>query len=427
MKQLIIPTVLFLSFALITSCEQLGNTGLAQIKHAVTDGKTEPAQATPAVTNGKPQLVQTTPAVTNGITQLAQVTPAFTNSACSPFLQTLKVHMYGTAYKRPANQPKQIAEYVRRIFEDSRGNVWFGTGSDGVCRYDGDTVVYFSTQDGLSGNLVTGILEDQRGNIWVSTIGGVSRYDGRQFTNFTEKDGLSSNSVWSLYEDSRGTIWAGTVNGLCQYTPGAGAAFCAFALPQADVPNPKPRFSTKLVSSILEDKGGNLWFGTDGVGVYKYDPSAKKAGAKRFTHITTKEGLCDNSIVSMIEDRAGNVWFGSRFGGVSRYNCSAAKAAGKGFTNFTAQNGDIGDNEVWTMHEDSAGSIWFSSEGYGMYRYYDKQLSHFGEDKGLPIHAVQSILEDKKGRLWVGGSRGVYFFDGKKFIFFTREGPLQGC
>src|SRR5690606_656421 len=103
--------------------------------------------------------------------------------------------------------------------------------------------------------------------------------------------------------------------GLCRYNPEEGAKFTAFTLPQADVSNPKPRFSTKLVSSIMQDKSGNLWFGTDGVGVYKYDPSAKETDGKRFTHITMKDGLCDNSIVSIIEDSAGNIWFSSRFGG----------------------------------------------------------------------------------------------------------------
>ncbi|MBD0254380.1 MAG: hypothetical protein ICV83_01575 [Cytophagales bacterium] len=428
MKPRIITPVLFLSFAWVTSCKEIGKPGLAQTIPAITHGKTERAQAIPAVTNGNPQPAQAPPAFINVTTGLAQATPAFNKNACSPFLQTLKGHMYGTN-KRQSNQSQQISQYVRRIFEDSRGNLWFGTNSDGVCRYDGNTLVYFSTQDGLSGKQVTGIVEDQRGNLWFSTSGGISMYDGNRFTNFNEKDGLPSNMVWSIYADSRGTIWAGTVNGLCKYTPGKGAKFCPFALPQADIPNAAPLFSAKLVSSILEDKGGNLWFGTDGVGVCKYDPSAKKTGAKQFTHLTKADGLCDNTIVCIIEDREGNLWFSSRLGGLSRYNPSATAAAGKSFTNFTVRNGDIGGNEGWTMHEDSAGSIWFSVKGLGMYRFKDDHISHFGQAEGLPIRAVQSIFEDTKGRLWVGGGNdGLHFFDGKRFIQVNRDGPWRpGC
>lgn len=428
MKPSIITTVLFLSLAWVPSCKERGQAGLAQKTPAVTHGKTERAQATPAAAHGNPQPAQATPAFINVTTGLAQATPAFNKNACSPFLQTLKGHMYGTN-KRQAGQSQQISEYVRRIFEDSRGNLWFGTNTDGICRYDGDTLVYFSTRDGLSGNQVTGIVEDRRGNLWFSTSGGISRYDGKHFTNFTEKDGLTSNEVWSLCEDSRGTIWAGTANGLCKYSPGDGAKFCPFTLPQALVPDPAPRFSTQRVSFIMEDKGGNLWFGTDGAGVCKYDPSAKKTSAKQFIHITMEDGLCDNTIVCMIEDREGNLWFSSRFGGLSRYNPSATAAAGKSFTNFTVRNGDIGGNEVWTMHEDSAGSIWFGVKGLGMYRFKDDQISHFGQVEGLPIRAVQSIFEDTKGRLWVGGGNdGLHFYDGKRFIQVNRDGPWRpGC
>lgn len=326
-----------------------------------------------------------------------------------------------------ADKSNRIAEYVRRIFEDSRGNLWFGTGGSGVCLYDGDSLVYFSSYNGLSGHQVTGILEDQRGNIWLSTRGGITMYNGKLFTNFTEKDGLSSKNVRSIYEDSRGTIWAGTEKGLCRYNPEEGAIFSAFPLPQANLSSQKKRFSDKLVLSVMEDKNGNMWFGTDGAGVIRYDPSAEKTGGKQFTHITMKDGLCDNNILCITEDRKGNIWFGSRFGGLSRYNPSATTEAGKSFTNITVGAGDIGNNEVVTVYEDRAGNIWFSSEGYGIYRFKDNQLTHFGKREGLPAHAVQSIIEDKNGTLWIGSGNGLYIFDGKIFTEFTKDSIGKGC
>ena len=385
MKQLIITAGILLSLVFITSCKRQDKIEAVQVKHAVS------------------------------------------SSSYTSFTFRPDQLVYGNNYEYQSLKPKQIADYVRRIFEDSQGNLWLGTNALGVGRYDGDTLVYFSIDEGLSASQVTGILENQRGNIWFSTTGGVSMYDGERFTNFTEKDGLSSNAVWSIYEERGGTIWAGTEKGLCRYKPEEGAKFSAFTLPPADVPNPKPRFSTKLVSSIMEDRSGNLWFGTDGVGVYRYDPSAEKTDGKQFTHFTIKDGLCDNSIVCIIEDMEGNLWFSSRFGGLSRYNPAVATASGKSFANFTVEGGDIGNNEVWTMMEDRVGNIWFSSEGYGIYRFKDNQLSNFGKAEGLPILAVQSIFEDRQGRLWIGGGGGLYFFDEKKIIEFTRDGPREGC
>ncbi|MCK5372129.1 MAG: hypothetical protein KAQ62_26390, partial [Cyclobacteriaceae bacterium] len=83
--------------------------------------------------------------------------------------------------------------------------------------------------------------------------------------------------------------------------------------------------SSSYVWSILEDNGGNLWFGTDAGGVTRYD-------GKSFTHYTEKEGLSDNSIRSILEDKSGNLWFGTYEGGVSRYD-------GKSFTHYTEKEG----------------------------------------------------------------------------------------
>src|SRR5260221_3526356 len=62
----------------------------------------------------------------------------------------------------------------------------------------------------------------------------------------------------------------------------------------------------------LRDKAGNLWFGTTGEGVYRYD-------GKSFTNFTTKDGLNNNTVWSMVEDEAGNIWFGTD-DGLCRYD-----------------------------------------------------------------------------------------------------------
>ena len=78
---------------------------------------------------------------------------------------------------------------------------------------------------------------------------------------------------------------------------------------------------TSAVFCVLQDKNGNLWFGTQGGGVSKYD-------GKSFTHFTEKEGLRNNFVRSILEDKSGNLWFGMGLGGVSKYD-------GKSFTHFT--------------------------------------------------------------------------------------------
>ena len=80
-----------------------------------------------------------------------------------------------------------------------------------------------------------------------------------------------------------------------------------------------------VVFCSLLDKFGNLWFGTVGGGVSRYD-------GKSFTTFTTAQGLANNAVYSITEDKTGNLWFGTGGGGVSRYD-------GKSFTHFYHRSG----------------------------------------------------------------------------------------
>ena len=62
----------------------------------------------------------------------------------------------------------------------------------------------------------------------------------------------------------------------------------------------------------LQDRLGNLWLGTTGQGVYRYD-------GKLFYTYTVKEGLSSNSVWSILEDKVGNIWFGTG-DGICRYD-----------------------------------------------------------------------------------------------------------
>lgn len=342
----------------------------------------------------------------------------------------------------------QISEYVRRIFQDSRGHLWFGTNSDGVCRYDGERLTYFSTSEGLAGNGVTGIMEDRKGNMWFSTSGGLSKYDGRSFTTYTTKDGLGADGVSCLLEDHNGVIWLGTwEGGVCRFDPSAelrtdGMTFTAFPIPVFDIHKPDPTIDFHHVAAMVEDAQGNMWFGSLGMGVCKYDPSAAlRTGGKTFTRYTTADGLCDDQLVCIVQDMKGNMWFSSMFGGLSRFDPSALptgqagalRTGGRSFTNYSTANGAIGNDEVWTMRGDSRGNVWFSSEGYGVYRYDPQAMlrsnlearpfTNYAKKEGLGVMAVQAIMEDTEGRIWVGGGGGLYRLEGDRFINVRRNGP----
>ena len=159
---------------------------------------------------------------------------------------------------------------------DRSGNVWFGTPTAGICKYDGINYTWFDTLE--LGCAIRDIYEDKNGTIWAGTNGeGLFRYDGKSFINFsreknlhnpdfekypTGKPGLMSR-VWKITEDNLGYLWVATIdNGAWMYD---GKTLINYTS--------KDGLSMEGVGiwTIYKDKKGKLWFGTEGAGVYTFD------------------------------------------------------------------------------------------------------------------------------------------------------------
>jgi ligand-binding sensor domain-containing protein len=177
-------------------------------------------------------------------------------------------------------QPRRLGEYsVYCHLKDRKGQLWFGTQSRGVCRYDGKNFTWL-TEKGLAGPAVRALYEDRAGNLWFGNNGsGLFRYDGYTLTNVTEEKGLGNPEFLKTGEV------AAALN------PGTLAR----------------------VWSINEDRSGMLWIATIDAGLWCYD-------GKVLRNFTTAEGLPANAVNLIYKDRKGELWFGTEGAGVCRFN-----------------------------------------------------------------------------------------------------------
>ncbi len=298
----------------------------------------------------------------------------------------------------------QLAHWIREIFEDSKGNLWLGTNHYGVIKYDRDTLIYFNENDGLGKGRITGFLEDKKGGLWIGTASGLTYYNGNVFRNFNKNDGLKEDEVWSIMLDSKENLWIGTIEGIFIYD---GEKFNSFEMPSLSVQDTQSILSYNRITAIIEDEKGNIWIGTDGFGICKYD-------GKNFTHFTKeKDNICDNNIADLLEDSKGNIWIGTMFGGISKYD-------GKTFHNYTKE-GIVKGEEAYAFYEAKNGDIWFAAENQGVYQYNGESFILYAEKDGLESQGILSIFEDKSGHFLLGGWKGLFKFDGESFSTITNK------
>ena len=208
------------------------------------------------------------------------------------------------------------------------------------------------------------------------------------WNSFGVEDGLPSSEITSLLQDRAGNLWFGLYDaGICRYD---GIQFTIFTMEDGLPVN-------TIGGKMLEDRNGDLWFSYRGKGLIRYD-------GQKFSVFTTEDGLPFDWVRKGLKDRNGDLWF-CTLGGIIRYD-------GKGFTFFSAGEG-LSDKWISSMLEDRKGNLWIGTRGM-ILRYDGKDFTvSFTAKDGLPDHSVHAMVEDRQGNLWIGTVSGVSRYDGE--------------
>ena len=313
----------------------------------------------------------------------------------------------------------EIDKNIWIVFQDKHNNYWFGSDGQGVYRYDGKTILHFSTKDGLLNNRIRGIQEDKSGNVFITSLKGINKFDGQKFTTLP----VIESNEWKLDPND---LWF-----YCDFPYRYdGKSLYRLKFPKHHMEdefyaaNRNHPWSPYDVYTIYKDTKGNLWFGTSNFGICRYN--GKSLSWMYEEHLTLVEGGGSFGIRSIIEDKEGNFWFcNTRY----RYDIFPNDSISQGynFINYKKEKGidfsetNRGSDLIYyqCIVEDNKRNLWMSTYTGGVWQYDGENMTHYPLKDGSEDIKIISIYRDNHGDLWLGTQEeGVYKFNGKTFEKF---------
>jgi ligand-binding sensor domain-containing protein/serine phosphatase RsbU (regulator of sigma subunit) len=284
---------------------------------------------------------------------------------------------------------------VRAICEDRSGMIWFGHKEGGITVYDGNSfkeVTALSEQ--INQSTISSILLDTAGHLWFTTAGaGIIKLlnpdsPSGDFLFEHYSGGELSNEVFGHYQDQKGRIYFVTNLGVVEYMEADSIRF------QPLLVHGVPRYGQ--TTAVLVDRQDRTWIGKYHGGLYRYNPRLDST----VMYDLVKAGLKSNWISTLFEDKDGNIWAGTYEDGVVRISPENKMEL------FSKRNGFPG-MKVWSMMQDREGNLLIGTNDNGLCVYKgDDFISYFKED-GLINSQVKAILERANGTYWFGTSEGI--------------------
>ncbi|MBL6449470.1 hypothetical protein JMN32_24370 [Fulvivirga sp. 29W222] len=330
---------------------------------------------------------------------------------------------------------------LKSIACDDANQIWAATADAGVFRFsEGKVNGHYTVEQGLVSNIIN-YLNTESNGVWVGTDMGLSiiKKDST-IENITMKEGLQNDYVVSSLVDNNGVTWVGSYRGFCRINKGKFSYFS----------HAHPIFGQD-VTSMVQDREGNLWLGTYRSGLYKlwdgkftnYSNLISNEHESYVVHsilqkddstliIVQQEGVDllnlksnmlegfdlnynvqVNGFKSGMLDSKGNLW-------VSALNCLLKYKDGKSEV-YTTANGLIHDN-VRLTYEDSKGNVWVGTTN-GITVITPEGFENYSVKDGLSHEYIMSIREDSLGTMWIGTRNGLNRLEGGQFTnYFAKDG-----
>jgi ligand-binding sensor domain-containing protein len=322
-------------------------------------------------------------------------------SSCSPSLAVSQIY----SFKHYSSADGLELSSNNTIFQDSRGSLWFG-GFGGAFRYDGNRFIPYLSK-GSERSVVTRFAEDHTGMIWIATEGnGIAKigYDGNNTIEWMKasQKSLPSDSVYALLCDSSGTMFVGTKKGVKVFWSDGSSTLLT----------KDSGLYSNWARIMVRDHEGGIWIGTNG-GVTRY--------TVRHNEIVSWKKILDATTLSLIVRKDGTVVIGT-MEGKNEENKGVFGYQNNTLYRIIDPNDFTDPIKTQSLLEDSRGNLWIGTTR-GIIIKNGTQLSCIQTSQGLPSEAIGCIVEDRDGSIWCATGNGAVKLPSRYTVNFSE---LQG-
>jgi signal transduction histidine kinase/ligand-binding sensor domain-containing protein len=350
------------------------------------------------------------------------------------FMPTPNNTLVGIAFSGASNRP--LWPGTGGPWEvDQQGVIWFRTRERALARFADGRAETVSPDAGLHGHRVQCVAMDARGTIWVGTDQGIAAWDGKRFADMTPTNGPAELSVHGMAFSSDGALWLDNGKRLLK---------CRDRQWLAESPPWDEEFNREPYLRWLHgDADGGAWLLHFSGGVFH----ANREGQGGSIHFP--DGTPVRQANCWYQDREHNVWLGLENGGLlrlrSRIFSLAAIEEGRDYQAKSICEDQFGRQWAGTaegvvlgwmedrvtviptpyrgevvVHPRREGGLWVGTVADGVFTLEDGTLA-LAPGLTLPFPAVRALLEDRTGRLWIGGEKGLFHMHSRELV--KVEGP----
>ncbi len=271
-------------------------------------------------------------------------------------------------------------DWITSLCEDREGNLWAGTGNNGLVRLRNGNITTLAPPDRWQGRAVLSVARDSHGAMWVGTEGaGLYRFQDGSWTNFDQSTGLRHRYIWSVLPDVQGKTWAGTWGGsLLGWNGSRFEVLPELADFNAQIP------------ALFALPDGALLIGT-GLGLIRYEPG-------KMTWLAREPEIALPDVRAVVAAPDGTVWFGLSGGGLGRLQAGTLRQ-------FRLGDG-LSNEFVQCLHLESDGTLWIGTLK-GLNRFKNGRFVAITKDQGLANDTICDIEDDGRGYFWISSHGGI--------------------